>query len=108
MNTTLRAVSVILGDKGYVSDSLAGKLKAQGQTLLALKRNNTRKPYLPTLQKEIFIQSRRIETIFSQLTEQRVLAKTFAELSLRLLTNFLAFNLCLLLAQLSHIKSLIF
>ena len=33
-----------------------------------------------------------------QLKAQRVLAKTFGELSLRLLTKFLAFNLCLLLA----------
>ena len=34
--------------------------------------------------------------------------KTFSGLSLRLLTKFLAFNLCLLLAQSNHIKSLIF
>ena len=50
-----------------------------------------------------------IETTFSQLTEQlhaqRVLVKTFSELSLRLLTKFLAYNLCMLLAQSSCIKS---
>ena len=104
--------SVILGDKGYVSEKLTEKLKAQGQTLLALKRNNARNPYPPTLHQEIFRRRRRIETTFSQLTEQlnaqRVLAKTFSGLSLRLLTKFLAFNLCLLLAQSSCIKSLIF
>ena len=45
---------------------------------------------------------------FSQLNAQRVLAKTFGGLSLRSLAKFLAFNLCLVFAQTSHIKSLIF
>ena len=40
-----------------------------------------------------------------QLHAQRVLVKTFSELSLRLLTKFLAYNLCMLLAQSSCIKS---
>lgn len=107
-----KAGTVIIGDKGYVSAKLADKLKEQGQTLLTLKRNNARNPYPPTLQQEIFRRRRRVETTFSQMTEQlnaqRVLAKTFSGLSLRLLTKFLAFNLSLLLAQSSCIKSLIF
>lgn len=107
-----KAGSIIIGDKGYVCEPLEEKLKAQGKTLLALKRNNARKPYPLKLQQEIFQQRRRIETTFSQITEQlnaqRVLAKTFSGLSLRLLTKFLAFNLCLLLAQSNCIKSLIF
>lgn len=112
LSLIVKADSVIIGDKGYVSESLVEKLKAQGQILLALKRNNAQKPYPLTLQQELFRQRRRIETTFSQVTEQlnaqRVLAKTFSGLSLRLLTKFLAFNLCLLLAQSSCIKSLIF
>ena len=108
----IKTVSVIIGDKGYISEPLAERLKAQGQTLWALKRKNARKPYQLTLQQKLFKQRRRIETTFSQMTEQlnaqRVLAKTFSGLSLRLLTKFLAFNLCLSLAQSSHIKSLIF
>ena len=112
LSLVTKSSSIIIGDKGYVSDQLATTLKAQGQTLLALKRKNARKPYPPTLHQEIFRQRRRIETTFSQMTEQlnaqRVLAKTFSGLSLRLLTKFLAFNLCLLLTQSSCIKSLIF
>lgn len=112
LSSVVKGGSVILADKGYVSKSLVGKIKGQGQTLLVLKRNNARKPYSPTLQQEIFRRRRRIETTFSQMTQQlnaqRVLAKTFSGLSLRLLTKFLAFNLCMLLAQSSQIKSFIF
>ena len=112
LSLVVKAGSIIIGDKGYISEPLAEKLKAQGQTLLALKRKNARQPYTPSLRQEIFRQRRRIETTFSQLSEQmnsqRVLAKSFCGLSLRLLTKFLAFNLCLLLAQSSHIKSLFF
>ena len=112
LSSVVKPGSVIIGDKGYISSPLAEKLKAQGQTLLALKRKNACQTYTPTLQQEIFKQRRRIETIFSQLSEQlnsqRVSAKSFSGLSLRLMTKFLAFNLCLLLAQSNHIKSLIF
>ena len=112
LSSVVKAGSDILADKGYVSTKLSEKLKEQGQTLLALKRANARQPYSPELRKEIFKRRRRIETTFSQLAEQlnaqRVLAKTFDGLSLRLLTKFLAFNLCFLLVQSSYIKSLIF
>ena len=103
---------VILGDKGYVSEPLENTLKEQGQILLALKRKNAREPHPEDLQRMIFKTRRRIETTFSQLTEQfnveRVLAKSFAGLCVRLLTKMLAFNLCILLSQSSRIKSLIF
>lgn len=112
LSSTLGDGSIILADKGYVSLSLTEDLRAQGKILLALKRNNARQAYSPTLQEEIFRRRRRIETTFSQLTEQFnvecVLAKSFGGLCVRLLTKFLAFNLCLLLAQSSCIKSLIF
>ena len=97
MSLELKADSIILGDKGYVSELLAEKLKAQGKTLLALKRSNAREKYPPLLQEEIFRTRRRIETTFSQLAEQlnaqRVLAKTFGGLSSRLITKFLAFRI---------------
>ena len=112
LSSTLSEGSIILADKGYVSQSLTEDLKAQGKMLLALKRKNAQKPYPEDLRKLIFKMRRRIETTFSQLTDQfnveRVLAKTFAGLSIRLLTKFFAFNLCLLLAPSSDIKSLIF
>lgn len=112
LSSVVKAGSVIIGDKGYISEPLAEKLKVQGQILLALKRKNAHQPYTLSLRQEIFRQRRRIETSFSQLSEQlnsqHVLAKSFCGLSLRLITKFLAFNLCLLLAQSSHIKSLLF
>lgn len=112
LSLLLKSGSVILADKGYVSEKLAVNLKEQGQKLLALKRNNAHEKYPKALRAEIFKRRRRIETTFSQLTEQfnveRVLAKTFEGLSLRLLTKILAFDLCLLLAQSCLVKSLIF
>ena len=67
--------------------------------MLTLKRSKAREPHSEDLQRLIFKTRRRIETTFSQLTEQfnaeRVLAKSFA-------------GLCVLLSQSSHIKSLIF
>lgn len=70
LSSVVKVGAVILADKGYVSELLAEKLKAQGQTLLALKRTNALKPYPPELRKEIFRRRRRIETTFSQLAEQ--------------------------------------
>ena len=112
LSPVVKSGSVIVGDKGYISGPLENALKDQGQILLALKRSNALEPYPKDLQRLIFKTRRRIETTFSQLTEQfnaeRVLAKSFAGLCVRLLTKFLAFNLCILLSQSSHIKSLIF
>ena len=37
---------IVLGDKGYIGDTFAQELKTEkGITLLALKRNNSKKPY---------------------------------------------------------------
>ena len=96
LSSTLRAGSVILVDKGYLSLSLAEDLKTPGQKLLTLKRKNARQAYSPTLQEEIFGRCR------------LSVSWLIAGLCDRLLTKFLAFNLCFLLAQLSRIKSLIF
>ena len=110
--TLIRSGSIIIGDRGYVSKKLVDKLKEQGLTLLALKRSNAKQQYEPQLRKLIFKTRRRIETTFSQLTEQfnveRVLSKTFIGLSLRVLTKIFAFNLSLMLTQSNRIKSLLF
>lgn len=79
---------------------------------MALKRSNAKEQYEPSLRKLIFKTRRRIETTFSQLTEQfnveRVLSKTLSGLCLRILTKILTFNFCLLLARFGKIKSLLF
>ena len=66
----------------------------------------TCEPHSEYLQRLIFKTRRRIETTFSQLIEQfnaeRVFAKSFAGLCVRLLTKFLAFILCIWLCQSSH------
>lgn len=104
--------STIIADKGYISEKLKEELKEQGKNLLALKRKNALEKYPKGMQQMLFKMRRRIETDFSQLTEQfnieRVLAKSFSGLCSRLLAKFIAFNICLLLAKSNCIKSLIF
>lgn len=104
--------STIIGDKGYVSEKLSEFLKAQGKKLLALQRNNSTQNYPAETRQLIFKIRRRIETVFSQTTDQlnieRVKAKSFCGLCTRLLFKFLAFNLCLLINFSTNVKSLIF
>ena len=92
--------SVILADKGYVSQSLSEELEQQGICLLALKRSNSKNNYSKSLRRTIFRQRRRIETIFSQLCEQlnieKVLAKSYDGLLTRLVNKILAHNLCMI------------
>ena len=107
----------VFGDKGYVDKNLEQELKLRGQKLLALKRNNAKNNLSDEERQFILKYRKRIETVFAQLTDQfnieRVLAKTFVGLSVRLLTKMLAFNLCLLTNKIfnlkySAVKSLIF
>ena len=109
---------VIFADKGYVSKELEKNLKEQGQMLLALKRKNAKENFSKELRQLIFKIRRRIETTFSQLTCQlnteRVLAKSFYGLKTRLMSKFLAYNICQYInkisdkSDLSLIKNLIF
>ena len=108
----LSAGSIVIGDKGYQSKTLEKIFSDKGISLLTLRRKNSRENYSNRFRQMIFKIRRRIETDFSQLTEQfnveRVLAKKFQGLCARLLTKFLAFNFCLLISNSNNIKSLIF
>lgn len=104
--------STVIADKGYQSMILEKSLADVGISLLALRRNNSIQNYSANFRQMIFKMRRRIETDFSQLSTQfnieRVLAKKFQGLCVRILTKFLAFNLCLFIMRNLHIKSLIF
>lgn len=90
---------VLLGDKGYVSKSLKEKVARKGISLLALPRSNSKEPLPRSTRKLVVKQRRRIETIFSQLSEQfhveHVLAKSFRVLYSRIVTKLFGYNLCL-------------
>lgn len=110
---------VVLGDKGYVGENFTQELKEQGICLMALKRSNSKADWPKSVRQLIFKLRRRVETVFSQLSEQlnaeRVLAKSFQGLCTRLLNKVLAYNLCVVLNSIFHetcelgkIKQLIF
>lgn len=110
---------IVLGDKGYVGENFTQELKEQGICLMALKRSNSKADWPKSVRQLIFKLRRRVETVFSQLSEQlnaeRVLAKSFQGLCTRLLNKVLAYNLCLVLNSIFHetcelgkIKQLIF
>ena len=109
----------ILGDKGYVGDHLLEEQKEQGICLMSLKRSNSKRNWPNSVKQLIFRLRRRVETVFSQLSEQlnaeRVLAKSFQGLCTRLVNKILAHNLCMVLqllfgntSELGQIKQLIF
>ena len=109
----------ILGDKGYVGENFHDEMKEQGICLMSLKRSNSKNDWPKSVRQLIFRLRRRVETVFSQLSEQlnaeRVLAKSFQGLCTRLVNKILAYNLCLVLNHLFNktcdimkIKRLIF
>ena len=86
---------------------------------MALKRSNSKMDWSKPVRQLIFKLQRRVETVFSQLSEQlnaqRILAKSFRGLCTRLVNKILAYNLCLALNSIFHktcalgkIKQLIF
>ena len=88
----------LIGDRGYVKKQLADFLhENRNISLISIQRKNAKDKYPPMIGRIICKMRRRIETTFSQLSEQfnaeRVLAKIFQGLLTRLLTKFLAFNL---------------
>lgn len=110
---------VVLGDKGYVGEAFTQELASQGICLMALRRSNSRTDWPKPVRQLIFKQRRRVETVFSQLSEQlnaeRVLAKSFQGLCTRLANKILAYNLCLALnsifnetCEIARIKQLVF
>ena len=86
---------------------------------MALKRSNSKSAWPESVRQLIFRCRRRVETVFSQLSEQlnveKVLAKSFQGLCTRLVNKILAYNLCLVLnyvfdktCDIGKIKQLIF
>lgn len=114
-----RSNLVILGDKGYVGEVLAQEMEEQGICLMSLKQSNSKVDWAKPVRQLIFRLRRRVETVFSQLSEQlnaeRVLAKSFQGLCTRLVNKILAYNLCLVWnrlfdenCEIGKIKQLIF
>jgi len=108
-----------LGDKGYIGNEFHDSLKKEKNiTIMPLKRGNDKAQFPRDIRQLIFKFRRRIETSFSQLTEQlnieTVKAKSLWRLITRLNTKNLAFNLCFYINKLigninlSKIKNLIF
>ena len=111
----------LIGDKGYISTRLAGDLRDEkGISLIYMKRNNAKNSLPKQTRQAIFKVRRRIETSFSQLSDQfniqTTRAKSICGLIARLQTKVLAFNLCFLLNQMlgceyhdfAKIKTLVF
>lgn len=90
---------VILGDKGYTGESLYQDMKNKGICLMSLKPSNYKENWPKEVRQLIFRFRRRIETVFSQLSEQlnaeKVLAKSFRGLCTRLENKILGNNLCM-------------
>lgn len=110
---------VVLGDKGYVGETLIHEMEEQGICLLALKCSNSKENWPKPVRQPIFRLRRRVEPVCSQLSEQlnveRVRAESFQGLCTRLVNKMLAHNLCMALNHLLHencdigkIKHLIF
>lgn len=87
-----RSDIVILGDKGYVGENLVQEMEEQGICLMAPKRFNSKTDCPKSVRQLIFKLRRRVETVFSQLSEQliaeRVLAKSFQGYARALLIKY--------------------
>ena len=96
----------VIGDKGYVGEQLREDMQDRNICLLALKRNNSKINCSKPFRQMIFKLRRRVETVFSQLSQQlnveRVLAKTFRGLCTRLINKVLAYDLALLINKLFY------
>ena len=97
--TEKRCGLVILGDKGYTGEALFDDMRRKGICLMSLKPSNYKNNWPTEIRKLIFRFRRRVETVFSQLSEQlnaeRVLAKSFRGLCTRLQNKILGHNLCM-------------
>lgn len=89
----------ILGDKGYTGEQLLEDMQEKGICLMSLKPSNHKNNWPKEVRQVIFRFRRRIETVFSQLSEQlnaeKVLAKSFRGLCTRLQNKILGHNLCM-------------
>ena len=110
----------IIGDKGYINKRLTPELKSQRDiNLLFPKRGNSKDNYPKEIRQLIFKFRRRIETSFSQLTEQLNLNKVKSKSMLGFITRtsikVLAHNISFLINKLmgnyedmAKIKRLVF
>lgn len=91
----------VIGDKGYTGEFLRERMAEQGILLLAMKPSHYKNQWSETFRQLIFKLRRKIETVFSQLSEQmhaeRVLAKSFWGLCTRMSGKMLAYNLSMVL-----------
>lgn len=89
----------ILGDKGYTGENLLQDMHEKGICLMSLKPSNYKNNWPTEIRQLIFRFRRRVETVFSQLSEQlnaeKVLAKSFHGLCTRLQNKILGHNLCM-------------
>lgn len=89
----------VLGDKGYTGEQLWEDMQEKGICLMSLKPSNHKNNWPKEVRQVIFRFRRRIETVFSQLSEQlnaeKVLAKSFRGLCTRLQNKSLGHNLCM-------------
>lgn len=89
----------ILGDKGYTGSKLFEDMREKGICLMSLKPSNYKTNWPREIRRLIFRFRRRVETVFSQLSEQmnaeKVLAKSFRGLCTRLQNKILGHNLCM-------------
>ena len=90
---------VILGDKGYTGEQLLEDMRSKGICLMSLKPSSYKTNWPKEIRQLIFRFRRRVETVFSQRSEQmkaeRVLAKNFRGLCPRLQNKILGHNLCM-------------
>lgn len=89
----------VLDDKGYTGEQLWEDMQEKGICLMSLKPSNHKNNWPKEVRQVIFRFRRRIETVFSQLSEQlnaeKVLAKSFRGLCTRLQNKILGHNLCM-------------
>lgn len=89
----------VLGDKGYTGEQLWEDMQEKGICLMSLKPSNHKNNWPKEVRQVIFRFRRRVETVFSQLSEQlnaeKVLAKSFRGLCTRLQNKILGHNLCM-------------
>lgn len=89
----------IVGDKGYIGENLDLELKEEKEIdLISMKRKKSKSQFPKFFRQLIFKARRRVETSFSQLTEQlnlnKVKAKSLWGLITRLRTKILGHNIC--------------
>lgn len=73
----------VLGDKGYTGEQLMEDMEEKGICLISLKSSKHKNNWPKEIRQLIFCFRRRVETVFSQLSEQlnaeKVLAKSFED-----------------------------